>query len=425
MLRERLLREQPEVVRAALRKRSAGAAAEAALDQWLELDSCRRLVRDRRDELTQMLHSLRRTGITSDIRAVQRELHQAKAEVVTNEAKARRMLTLLPNIPDERVSAGSGPSGTAELWHSRQSPVLPSFFPQRHDRLGVRLGIMDLPRATRLSGPRFPLLVGMGARLARALAAFMLDLHTAGDYVEIAPPHLLRGAALEGTGHLPEHEDELYSVPRDGLWLSPTAEAQLVALHAGETIPASRLPLAYTACTPAFRREAGAAGSAAPGLLRQHQFDKVELVRISIPEDTDQAFDKLVADAEGVLQQLELPYRVVALPAGDLPFASQRTYDLEVWMPGQQSYVEISSISDCGPFQAHGLNLRYRPSSGRRLRYPHTLNASALAIGRTVAALLENGQCADASVVLPKALATYVPELILLPNSNWDQGSDQ
>jgi len=243
----------------------------------------------------------------------------------------------------------------------------------------------------------------------------MLDLHAEGGYVEIAPPHLLRSETLRGTGHLPVHRRDLYHAARDDLWLSPTAEAQLVAMHAGETIPAATLPLAFTACTPAFRREAGSSRRATHGLLRQHQFDKVELVRITTPEDTDNAFERLIADAGRVLEKLEIPYRLVALPAGDLPFSSRRTHDLEAWMPGQGGYVEISSISDCGPFQARRLNMRYQPTGGARSQYPHTLNASALAIGRAMAALLENGQRSDGSVALPEALSTYLPERVLAP----------
>jgi len=415
MLHEGYVREQTEAVRVALRQRYSGVAAEVALDQWLEVDAARRSIAARRDLLTHSLHTLRKTGSANDIRAAQLELRRVKEELLLLEGQARRMLLRLPNLPDPRVPPGRGPAHYQEQRRWRQPTAL-TFAPRRHDELGVALGILDLPRATRLSGSRFPLLVGAGARLARALATFMLDQHAQGGYLEIAPPHLLRLTTLEGTGHLPLHEDELYSLPRDGLWLSPTAEVQLVAFHAGETIAAAKLPLAYTACTPAFRREAGSAGTATRGLLRQHQFDKVELVRITVPEDSDGAFDKLLADAEGILQRLELPYRVVAISAGDLPFSSQRTYDLEVWMPGQGCYVEISSISDCGAFQARRSNLRYRPSTGGHTRFPHTLNGSALAIGRTLAALLENGQRGDGSVALPQVLSPYLAERLLIPD---------
>jgi seryl-tRNA synthetase len=416
MLHPGQVREHPDVIRAGLRKRYAGVEAEDILAQWLQLDAARRRAATRRDSLVQTLHLQRSTASTHDLRALQLELRQATQELHLQETESRRMLMRLPNMPDERVPPGRGPGHGVELRRWLQAPDT-SIAPKRHDHLAAALGILDLPRATHLSGPRFPLLIGAGARLARSLAAFMLDQHTRSGYVEISPPHLLKATTLEGTGHLPLHEDELYSLPRDGLWLSPTAEAQLVALHAGETIAGPDLPLAYTACTPAFRREAGGAGSTSPGLLRQHQFDKVELVRITTPEDSDTAFDRLTLDAESILQSLGLPYRLVALPSGDLPFASRRTYDLEVWMPAQASYVEISSISDCGTFQARRLNLRYRASARGQLRFPHTLNGSALAIGRTLAAVLENGQRPDGSVVIPEALSGYLGQKLLVPIS--------
>ncbi|HEV2238503.1 MAG TPA: serine--tRNA ligase, partial [Ktedonobacterales bacterium] len=333
------------------------------------------------------------------------EAHRAAERALAAiEGEARAALLALPNLPDARVPDGATPAANVELRRWGQPPAF-AFTPRPHWELGERLGILDLARATRLAGPRFPLLLGAGARLARALCNLMLDRHGQRDYVEVAPPHLLRPATLEATGHLPLHADDLFTLERDTLALSPTAEVQLVGLHAGETLPEARLPLAYTAWAPAFRREAGSAGSAARGLLRQHQFDKVELVRIATPEGADAAFDTILADAEAVLRALELPYRVVALCAGELPFSAARTYDLEVWLPARGAYFEIASISDCGPFQARRARLRYRPAAGGRPRYVHTLNGSALAIGRTIAALLENGQAADGTVRLPAALA--------------------
>jgi seryl-tRNA synthetase len=412
MLREEEVRERPEAIRAALRRRYAGAATEQELDRWLELDRARRLVATRRDGLGKIFQELRRNGRQDELRSLRRELRQVTQELHSLETMARRTLMRLPNLAGEAVPDGQGSAAYLELRRWGEPPAFP-FTARRHDELGASLGILDLPRATRLSGPRFPLLVGSGARLARALIAFMLDLHVRSGYVEIAPPHLLRAETLEGTGHLPTHEEELYHLPEDDLWLSPTAEVQLVALHAGETLPAALLPLAYTAATPAFRREAGSTRAATHGLLRQHQFDKVELVLVSTPEESERAWSRLQADVERVLQLLDLSYRLVALPAGDLPFASQRTCDLEVWMPGQGNYVEISSISDCGSFQARRLNMRYRPSAGRGARFPHTMNASALAIGRTMAAILENGQRADGSVALPEALSEYFPVPLL------------
>jgi seryl-tRNA synthetase len=318
----------------------------------------------------------------------------------------RALALRLPNLPDARTPAGTTPAQNVEIrrWGEIATPSFPA---RTHERLAAMLGILDPPRATMLAGPRFPLLIGAGARLARALSALLLDLHCANGYLEVAPPHLLNVETLEGTGHLPWHEDALFAVERDRLYLSPTAEAQLVALHAGETLPERMLPRAYTACTPCFRREAGSPGAAMRGLLRQRQFEKVELVRITTPETADAAFEILLADAERALQTLDLPYRVVSLCCGDLPFASLRTMDLEVWLAGEARYVEIASISDCGTFQARRLKMRYQAYSGGRARYPSALNGSALPIGRTIAALLERGQQPDGSVRLPEALARY------------------
>lgn len=391
MLSERLVRTHLERIREGLRRRSAEPGTLDALERWLALDGERKTLASEHDALA---------ARGSDLSAV-------RARLKTVEGEQRDVLARIPNIPRDDVPDGHDASSNVEL---RRWGALPTFdfAPKRHDELATALGILDLPRATKLAGPRFPLLVGEGARLLRALAALLLDLHRERGYVELAPPHLLRASLLEGTGHLPRYADDLYQLPRDALALSPTAEVQLVALHAGEILAESALPLAYTACTPAFRREAGSAGARDHGLIRQHQFDKVELVRIATPDTTDDSFATLLAHAEDALQRLALPYRVVALCAGELPFASERTVDLEVWMPGEGRYVEISSVSDCGTFQARGLQLRYRPSGGGRARYPHTLNGSALPLGRTLAALLEHGQRSDGSVVLPPALHAYV-----------------
>lgn len=392
MLSERLVRAHPDRVREGLRRRATSAETLVALERWLALDGERRLLAAEHDRL----------AAETDPSAV-RDVRQRLQTLVDEQ---RSLLARIPNIPRDDVPDGVDESANVELRRWGEPPMFP-FPPKRHDDLATALGILDLPRATKLAGSRFPLLLGDGARLLRALASLLLDLHRERGYVEVAPPHLLRTSLLEGTGHLPRYADDLYQLPADALALSPTAETQLVALHADETLAEAALPLAYTACTPAFRREAGSAGRQGHGLIRQHQFDKVELVRIATPETADAAFATLLADAEEPLRRLELPYRVIALCAGELPFAVERTVDLEVWMPGEGRYVEISSVSDCGTFQARGLNLRYRPSAGGRTQYPHTLNGSALALGRTLAALLENGQRADGSVALPPALHGY------------------
>jgi seryl-tRNA synthetase len=390
MLSTRLLRDHPDVVRDGLRLRG-DAGALAALEAWLRLDGERRMLVAR-----------------------SAEAEGARARLTAIETQMRALALRLPNLPDARMPEGTSPSQNVEIrrWGEIATPSFPV---PTHEQLAAMLGVLDLPRATKLAGPRFPLLVGAGARLARALEALLLDLHHTNGYLEVAPPHLLKAETLEGTGHLPRHKDALFAMERDHLYLSPTAEAQLVALHAGETLPERMLPLAYTACTPCFRREAGSSGAAMRGLLRQRQFDKVELVRITTPETAEAAFDALIADAERALQTLDLPYRVVSLCCAELPFASQRTVDLEVWLAGEARYVEIASMSDCGTFQARRLKMRFQPHSSGRARYPSTLNGSALPIGRTIAALLEHGQQADGSVRLPAALADYFGDSALQP----------
>jgi seryl-tRNA synthetase len=390
MLSNQLLRDHPDVVRDGLRRRG-DAGALAALEAWLRLDGERR---------TLAQGSAYGEG--------------ARARLTGLETEMRARALCLPNLPDARTPEGTSPAQNLEI--RRWGEIATSPFPARtHERQAAMFGMLDLPHATKLAGPRFPLLIGAGARLARALETLLLDLHHANGYIEVAPPHLLKAETLEGTGHLPRHKDALFAVERDHLYLSPTAEAQLVAMHAGETLPERMLPLAYTACTPCFRREAGASGAAMRGVLRQRQFDKVELVRITTPETAGAAFEILVTDAERALQKLDLPYRVVRLCCGDLPFAAQRTVDLEVWLAGEGRYVEIASISDCGTFQARRLKMRFQPHSGARARYPSTLNGSALPIGRTIAALLERGQQADGSVRLPEALARHFGDSSLRP----------
>lgn len=400
MLAASLVRDHPDVVRAGLRRRH-DAESERVLGAYLALEEEVRAARRRHHALWDE----RRAGAGD--RAREDELH---ASILRLSGEAQALLKRLPNLPEKRVPDGAGPADNQEIARWGEPPRF-DFAPRPHHELGHALGLIDLGRATKLSGRRFPLYLGLGARLVRALAALMLDLHAQAGYTEVMPPHLLRESILEGSGHLPRHADDLYAIPSDHLRLSPTAEAQLVALHAQETILEAALPLAYTAWTPCFRREAGSAGSATRGLLRQHQFEKVELVRLATPQAADDAFDAIQAQAERVLRALELPYRVVALCAGELPWTAERTVDLEVWMPAQGHYVEVSSISGCGTYQARGLGLLYQPQGGGRPQYPYTLNGSALAIGRTLAALLENGQCADGSVALPQALAPYLPEL--------------
>jgi seryl-tRNA synthetase len=280
------------------------------------------------------------------------------------------------------------------------------FGPKPHWELGASLGILDFERATRMSGARFSVLVGAGARLARALINFMLELHTSEHgYQEIEPPFLVNAAALRGTGNLPKFEQDLFRIAGDwDLYLIPTAEVPLTNLHREEILDGRKLPLRYTAYTPCFRSEAGSYGADVRGLIRQHQFDKVELVKITTPEQSHDELEGLTRDAEKVLERLGLPYRRVLLCTGDMGFASAKTYDLEVWLPSQQTYREISSCSNTEAFQARRANIKFRPDGTGKVQFAHTLNGSGLAVGRTLIAILENGQQADGSVVIPEAL---------------------
>ena len=405
MLSEQWLRRHPEAARAALARRASPPAL-AALDAWLELDAERRAAATHLD-------ALRSAQAGAAEIAIATEALDALA------ARQRDVALTLPNAPDPRVPDGNNPAANriVRVWGA---PPAFDFAPAPHDTLGVALGILNPPRATRLSGPRFPLLLGAGARLARALAAWLLDIHTAAGYLEVAPSDLLRAETLVGSAHLPAHADELFAIPRDQLLLSPTAEAQLVALYAGETFDAARLPIKLTAYTQSYRREAGSAGAKTRGLLRQRQFGKVELVRLVAPEEADAALEEMVAEAEAPLRALGMPYRVVELCAGEAPFSARRAYDLEVWLPSLSDYLEIASISECGTFQARRLALRYRPRPGAAARSLVTLNGSALPIGRTLAALLEHGQRADGTVDVPSLLVAYgAPAVLRRDNSGW------
>ena len=340
-----------------------------------------------------------------------RELkEQIRAAETGHEEAATRLRELLlgvPNLPlDELPDGGEDDAVEVRRWGS---PPQFEFSPRDHVELGERTGILDFARATKLSGPRFVVARGVGAMLERALAAFFLDLHTRRHaYTEFSVPYLVQPSVLVGTGQLPKFEDDLFRTGtgnRD-LYLVPTAEVPLTNLHADEILEPATLPLAYTAWTPCFRSEAGSYGRDTRGLIRLHQFSKVELVRVCAAEDSQAELDKLLAHAEACLQELGLAYRVIMLAAGDTGFAAQMTYDVEVWLPGQQTYREISSCSDCGTFQARRANIRTRTPDGRR-EFVATLNGSGLPIGRTLAAILEQGQQPDGSVLLPEKLAPF------------------
>ena len=331
----------------------------------------------------------------------------ADAEAARLRAQIDEILAGLPNLPAEEVPDGPDESANRVLRHHGEPPRF-DFAPRSHEAIGDRLGMMDFARAGKLSGSRFVVLRGALARLERALGQFMVDLHTTEfGYTEVSPPLLVRDEALFGTSQLPKFAEDQFRTT-DGYWLIPTAEVPLTNLVAGEILDESTLPLRYTAWTPCFRSEAGAAGKDTRGMIRQHQFEKVELISVTRPEDSVAEHERMTACAEEVLKRLGLAYRVVLLSTGDMGFASQKTYDIEVWLPGQGTYREISSCSNCGAFQAQRMKARYRPAEGRGTLPVHTLNGSGLAIGRTLIAILENFQRHNGTVALPAVLQPYM-----------------
>ena len=324
------------------------------------------------------------------------------------EARLRQIGLTIPNLPDESVPKGQDDSTNVEV-RRHGSPRAVSFKPRPHWEVGVELGILDFDRATKLSGSRFVVYMGLGAKLERALIQFMLDLQTGEHgYHEVLPPFLVNAAALEGTGNLPKFEEDLFKVRGRDLYLIPTAEVPLTNLHREEVLEADQLPIRYTAYTPCFRSEAGSYGKDVRGLIRQHQFNKVELVVITTPEDSFNELERMTGHAEEVLKRLELPYRVVGLSTGDMGFASAKTYDIEIWLPEQGTFREVSSCSNCTDFQARRAKIQYRPDAKSRRRFVHTLNGSGLAVGRTLLAILENMQNEDGSVTIPEALRPYM-----------------
>jgi len=391
----------------------------AVLDHVLELDrrhrelltAVERLKADRNaagDEVARR----KRAGERADdlLAALSESGERVKAldeDVRTVSAELESLLLTVPNLPHSDTPDGdAGSNRVVRTWG--EIPRF-AFDPKPHWELGESLGVLDLARGAKVAGSGFPLLTGSGARLGRALVSFMLDLHTREHgYREVAPPFLVNRATITGTGQLPKFVDEIYRSEADDLYLIPTAEVPVTGLHAGELLDAAVLPLAYAAYTPCFRREAGAHGKDTRGLIRVHQFDKVELVRFTVPEDSAAEHERLTEHAEAVLQRLNLPYRVVELAAGDTGFASARTYDLEVWAAGVGMWLEVSSSSTFTDFQARRSNIRYRPAPKAKPEFVHTLNASGVALPRTIIALLENNQAADGSVHIPAALVPYV-----------------
>ena len=366
----------------------------------------------RRNDASKEIGAIKGKG--GDAEALMAEVAALKQRLPALEAAEReagealdRMIEAIPNLPAADVPVGEDEAANQILREVGDKPDF-DFEPRDHVAIGEALGMMDFEAAAKMSGARFVVLSGALARMERALGQFMLDLHTGEfGYTEISPPVLVRDGALFGTGQLPKFGDDLFRTTGDH-WLIPTAEVPLINLVAGDILAEAELPRRVTALTKCFRSEAGAAGKDTKGMLRQHQFDKVELVSIAHPDASDAEHDRMTNAAEEVLKRLELPYRVVTLCTGDLGFAARKTYDIEVWLPGQDTYREISSCSNCGDFQARRMRTRFRPEGGKGTRFVHTLNGSGLAVGRTLIAVIENHQRADGSVAVPKALRPYM-----------------
>jgi seryl-tRNA synthetase len=349
-----------------------------------------------------------------ELKALSEEIKVAETNLAQLLAEMEQRLLLVPNVPHASVPDGHSSDDNPVIREWGSKPKL-GFEPKAHWDLGADLGILDFERAAKLSGARFAVLYGLGARMERAICSFMLDLHTREHgYREVCPPYLVKASALRGTGQLPKFEEDLFKTQRNdpndtsALYLIPTAEVPLTNLHAEEILDGQVLPLAYTAYTPCFRSEAGSYGKDVRGLIRQHQFDKVELVRFVAPEQAEAQLELLTHHAETVLQRLGLHYRVVTLCAGDLGNSSTKTYDIEVWLPSQNAYREISSCSWFTDYQARRAQIRYRPEPKAKPRFVHTLNGSGLAIGRTLVAILEQYQCADGSVMVPEPLRPFM-----------------
>ncbi|HEY7446646.1 MAG TPA: serine--tRNA ligase [Vicinamibacterales bacterium] len=418
MLDPNFVREHAEDVRAGLRNR--GLDADKELEALAVLEARRRrlipetegLKRDQNAAGDEVARAKRQGKDASAIfeanRARAQKIKQLSVELDQVEAQRSQLLLNLPNLPHPSVPVGKSSAENVEV---RRHGVARSFDfePQAHWDLGPALGVIDFERATKISGARFAVLMGAGARLARALIEFMLDLHTREHgYIEVEPPFLVNAASLTGTGNLPKFEADLFKIGGEwDLYLVPTAEVPLTNLHRGEILDIDRLPVLYTAYTPCFRSEAGSHGADVRGLIRQHQFDKVELVKLTTPDTSYDELEKLTLNAEEVLKRLELPYRTILLCTGDTGFASAKTYDIEVWVPSQNTYREISSCSNTEAFQARRANIKFRAAGTGKAEFVHTLNGSGLAVGRTLIAILENYQQRDGSVVIPEALRPF------------------
>lgn len=415
MLNMELVRKDLKCVEAGLKKRGD----KSDLTALLNLDEKRRGIlkkieelRFQRNKASEEIARLKREGksaeaILSQMKGVSEEVRRLEEEITIVENEEEEILLTIPNLPHESVPEGRNEKANQEVRRWGDVPQF-SFEPRQHWDIGEDLEIIDFQRASNIAGARFALLKGKGAQLERALINFMLDLHTSEHgYTEVLPPFLVNKESMTGTGQLPKFEDELFKLERDGFYLIPTAEVPVTNIHQGEILQEEALPLYYTAWTPCFRREAGSYGKDTRGLIRQHQFNKVELVKFSKPQDSYNELEKLTNNAEEVLKRLGLSYRVVLLCTGDMGFSSAKTYDIEVWLPGQNTYREISSCSNFEDFQARRADIRFKSAKGKT-EFVHTLNGSGLAVGRTLVAVLENYQQEDGTVIIPEVLRKYM-----------------
>ena len=417
MLDIKRIREDYEGVKAAVERRCKG---DFGIENVVKFDERRREIlaeveqmKNKQNTVSKEIPKLKKAGedttaIMAEMKELSAKIKEMDAELAEVEAGLRDALLNVPNTPNPEVQIGEDDSANVEM-RKFMEPTKFDFEAKAHWDVGTDLNILDFERAAKISGARFTVYKGLGARLERAVINFMLDLHTVDqDYVEILPPFMVNRAAMTGTGQLPKFEEDMFYVPQKDFFLIPTAEVPVTNLRAQEIMDEAELPVYYTAYTPCFRAEAGSAGRDTRGLIRQHQFNKVELVKFVKPEGSYDELEKLTNDAEEVLKRLGLPYRVVRLSTGDLGFSSAMTYDIEVWMPSYGRYVEISSCSNFEDYQARRANIRFRPAEGGKPEFVHTLNGSGLAVGRTVAAILENYQQTDGSVVIPEALRKYM-----------------
>jgi len=416
MLDAKMIRANPEKVKQELQKRNLS----CVLDDFLLLDEKRRSILTQVEEMKSFRNSsshevgrMKKEGkdpsdLMEKVRQIGQEIKAYDEQLKLVENEIEKILLNIPNIPHESVPVGEDEESNVEIrrWGG---PRKFNFEPMAHWNIGPNLDILDFERAAKLSGARFTVYKGWGARLERAIINFFLDIHTTEHgYKEILPPFMVMADCMVGTGQLPKFAEDMFKIDGREMYLVPTAEVPLTNLYRQEILEAKDLPLYLTAYTPCFRAEAGSHGRDTRGVIRQHQFNKVELVKIVEPQFSYEELEKLTADAEKVLQLLEIPYRIVVLSTGDMGFSAAKTYDIEVWMPSYNNYKEISSCSNCEDFQARRANIRYRPAHKGKLQYVHTLNGSGLAVGRTVAAILENYQQEDGSVIIPKVLRSYM-----------------